>query len=482
MKGSDEALRIYGFPERTTQLPLTFVQSAVHPDDRSKLDEALKHLIESDTKYNIKFRIYRNDDRTLRHVHSIAEAVRDDTGTPLRIVGTVQDITEQVLLEEQYYHAQRLEAVGQFASGVAHDISNLITAINGHAGLALMQLETDDRSELEQELNDILLAADRITSLNSRLLAFSRKPNLDRNILDLNQVVRGLEKMLRRLLGEEIIFDTELYEGELLAMADVSYLEQVIMNLVVNARDAMPKGGRLLLKSNVREADSEVDVVDSSKFTGQFAVIEIQDSGVGIDPKIQKRIFEPFFTTKDEGSGTGLGLATVFGVIKNLDGHVQVDSAPNRGTTFTIWLPTAQSEDVKREQDVDKLASPQGEEVIMIVEDDEVVRNLAASILSNHGYAVHVANNGARALTLADELEKPVDLVLTDVVMPNLRGPEMVEKLRLRWPDLRVLYMSGYAARNSGMISPEDNFIQKPFTIPELTKTIRALFDDPEPD
>lgn len=477
MWGSSEAFRIYGLPRRTEFLPLTYVQSAVHSEDRQRLDIAMQDAMEKDALYDVEFRIFRFNDRSLRHMHSQAVIVRNPEGEPVKVAGTVQDITERRLLEQQYYHAQRMEAIGQFASGVAHDINNLITAINGNAELARLELLERDDEKTVESLDEILHAADRISSLNSRLLAFSRKSDQQRVQLNINSVVVSLEKMLRRILGEEIVLETRLVREELLANADVSHLEQVIMNLVVNARDAMPGGGRIVLQTFACTVEKEQGVGGTEQYSGEYVVMSIRDNGVGMSKEVQQKIFEPFFTTKESGQGTGLGLATVIGVIKQLEGFVKVDSTPGEGTEFQILLPRISGEPSTIPSEAGIELSHHGEESILIVEDDEMVRNLSANILRNHGYEVFVSANGAEALAHAQHMGEKLHLVLTDVVMPMLRGPEMVEKLRLRWPELKVIYMSGYAAHTSGMIEPDDHFIEKPFTVQTLTKKVREVLD-----
>jgi len=388
---------------------------------------------------------------------------------------------ERAALQEQLQQAQKMEAIGQLAGGVAHDFNNLLTVIKAYSQLALLQLEEGD--PLKSALEEVDKAADKAANLTRQLLAFSRRQVMEFRVLDLNEVVRGMEKMLRRVLGEDIELVT-CYAGDLgRVKADVGQMEQVLMNLVVNARDAMPKGGRLTIETANVELDEAYVKRHVGVKVGSYVMLAVTDTGVGMSAEVRERVFEPFFTTKEKGRGTGLGLSTVYGIVKQSGGNIWVYSELGKGTTFKVYLPRVEgeAEEIGKREEVKEI--PRGGEVVLVVEDDETVRKLAVSILRRFGYEVLEAGLPGEALLLCEGRKERVDLLLTDVVMPHMSGRELAERIRKFHPEMRVLYMSGYtdnAIVHHGVLKPGIDFMQKPFTVDGLTKKVREVLDKKE--
>src|SRR5881396_2639989 len=360
---------------------------------------------------------------------------------------------ERRRLEEQLAHSQRMEAVGRLAGGIAHDFNNVLTAVLGPIELLLLD-EPPGRPHRE-ELDIIRDAATRAKDLIRQLLAFSARQVLQPAVVDLNRLVRDVAKMLRRLIGEDIVLETALAPELGAVRVDAGQMEQVLVNLAVNARDAMPEGGRLTIKT---------DNVDAG---GSQVLLHVSDSGVGMDEEVQAHLFEPFFTTKPRGKGSGLGLATVYGIVRQSGGHIAVDSAPGRGATFRIYLPRVEAPLDPTDRPTPVTAPAAGSETILLVEDEHLVRLLARKVLERAGYRVLVAAGGAEALELAERYAGPIHLLLTDVVMPGMNGRALMRRLAPLRPDLRVLYMSGYAdeaVAQHGVLDPGTAFLQKPFT------------------
>ncbi len=380
--------------------------------------------------------------------------------------------------EEQLRQALKMEAVGKLAGGVAHDFNNLLTAITGYSDLSLRNLEQDN--PLHLNIKEIKKAGERAASLTRQLLAFSRKQVLQPVVLDLNATVNNIGKMLQRLIGEHIELVLSLKPALGHVKADPGQIEQVLMNLVVNARDAMRHGGKLIIETANVELTEEYAAQHVSVQPGSYVRLSVTDTGHGIDAETMKHIFEPFFTTKEIGSGTGLGLSTVFGIIKQSGGNIWVYSEVGRGTTFKIYLPRV-IEEVKLPEriTVDHVIA-QGDETILLVEDEPMVRAIARETLEMSGYRVFEAANGHEALSITESLEERIDLVLTDVIMPQLGGKEMTEQLVLRRPDAKILYMSGYtddALLHQGILDEGIAFLEKPFTPDSLSKRVREVLD-----
>lgn len=388
------------------------------------------------------------------------------------------DATERKNLEDQLRQTQRMEAVGKLAGGVAHDFNNLLTAITGYASLLLLKLDSDD--PLRKDVDEIRKAGERAATLTSQLLAFSRKQILAPQNLDLNQLVANMDKMLRRLIGEDIDLVTVPGQPIGCVKADPGQIEQVIMNLVVNARDAMPTGGKLTLETANVELDETYARSHVEVTPGPYAMLAVSDTGCGIDADTLSRIFEPFFTTKDFGKGTGLGLSTVYGIAKQSGGHIYVYSEPTRGTTFKIYLPRVEESVGPFELPKGVGELERGSETVLLVEDEKIVRNLVRNILQEKGYTVLEARNGDEALRVSGDHSGAIHLLVTDVIMPGMNGRELAQRMMNSRGDVKVLYMSGYtenAISRHGFLDPGVAFIQKPFTLATLTRKVREILD-----
>ena len=385
---------------------------------------------------------------------------------------------EKAVLQEQLRQSQKVEAVGCLAGGIAHDFNNLLTVIKGYSQLSSIELKEGD--PLRGNIDEIQNATDRAASLTRQLLAFSRRQVMEMKVLDLNTLLRDLEKMLRRVIGEDIEMVIQLAEDLGRVRADVGQIEQVIMNLAVNGRDAMPNGGKLTIETANVELDefyarSHVDVKP-----GHYVMFSVSDTGVGMTPEVRERIFEPFFTTKEKGKGTGLGLSTSYGIVKQSEGDIWVYSVQGKGTTFKIYLPRVNEplEEIRKE--VLKKELPRGNEMILIVEDEEKVRKLAGKILERQGYRILEASQGDDALRISERHGGPIDLILVDVIMPGMSCSELAKHLKSPHPKMKVLYMSGYtdnAIVRHEVLEKGVNYIQKPFTMEGLARKVREVLD-----
>ena len=386
-----------------------------------------------------------------------------------------EDVTDRRALEEQFRQAQKMEAVGRLAGGVAHDFNNLLMVISGYAEVLLARLSPDN--PLYEKGKAIQQAADRATTLTRQLLAFSRKQLLELKIVDVNAIVQDMERLLRPLIGENVELITSLSPQAVHTRADAGQLEQVLMNLVVNAKDAMPDGGRLTIQTQISPVDGHHRGEQQFIRPGKYIHLSVSDTGMGMDKETQSRIFEPFFTTKEKGKGTGLGLSTVYGIVKQTGGYVMVQSEPGQGTTFHIYLPQVNGAPEKQSAPIPD-ASRGGTETILLVEDEESVRQLVRDTLDARGYHVLEAESGEAGLAVADGFKGTIDLVITDVVMPGISGRELVEQLAKSRPTTKVLYLSGYtedAIVNDGSIEPGTAFLQKPFSLQSLSRKVREV-------
>ena len=408
----------------------------------------------------------------------VVSPVRDEAGTLTHFVNLKRDLTDERRMQAQLSQAQKMESIGLLAGGIAHDFNNLITAINATAELAALNLRGDD--PVRHDLDRIRETGDRAATLTRQLLSFSRRHVLEPVSLDMNAVVQGMQDLLSRLIGEDIALVVRAAPEAAWVLADRGQLEQVILNLVVNARDAMPDGGTLTLSvEGVALAEAMVTAAGAAVKPGPHVRLEVRDTGTGMDEATRLRMFEPFFTTKGVGQGTGLGLATVYGIVAQSGGCIAVRSAPGKGTTFAIDLPRVAVGPAAAEIQESAGAS-HGTETILLVEDEDFLRDLARRMLEMAGYAVITAADGERALSLVDASDRPVDLVLTDVVMPGMSGRELAVKLAARAAQVKVLYTSGYTEDvilRKGLADESTHFLRKPYTMGDLTRAVRKVLD-----
>jgi len=396
------------------------------------------------------------------------------------LVGVGIDISERKQLEDQLRQSQKMESIGTLAGGISHDFNNILTAIIGYGSLLLMKMQGDD--PLRHFVEQILASANRAASLTKGLLAYSRKQVLNIQPVNLNTIIRKVERFLERLIGEDVELKSMLIDQEVTVMADAGQLEQVLMNLLMNARDAMPDGGVVYIETRLADLDEESAMARELGKPGTYALLAVTDSGAGMDEKTKEHIFEPFFTTKEVGRGTGLGLAMVYGIIRQHNGFVEVESEVGRGATFKIYLPTTQT---KREETQPAAAvSPPvegGSETILAAEDDEFVRGFIASVLMRSGYTVIQAENGEEAVNKFMANRGKIKLLLLDVIMPKKNGKEVYEKIRLFEPDIKALFLSGHPAdimRKKGLLEKDVNFLPKPIDMNDLLRKVRAILDE----
>jgi two-component system, cell cycle sensor histidine kinase and response regulator CckA len=395
----------------------------------------------------------------------------------------VEDVSERKQLEDQLLHSQKMEAIGRLAGGIAHDFNNLLLVITGYGETVLSAMDGDD--PLRFEIGQMTHAAERAASLTGQLLALSRKQMLQPTQVDLNAVVAETEAMLRRLIGEDIELETLPAPDLAVVRADPGQVAQVLLNLAVNARDAMPDGGKLAIATANVTLDRPAVHEHFSIQPGRYATVAVSDTGHGIDPELQARVFDPFFTTKEQGRGTGLGLATVYGIVKQSGGYISVDSAPERGTTFTVYLPqepaaTTRSQPCAAAPAVLPPDARTGGTSVLVVEDEPAVRSLVRELLARDGYTVLEAAGPDEALAIFDRDAATIDVVLSDVVMPGMAGPELASLLIERRPSLKVIYMSGYtddALDRRGVREAGVAFLQKPFTRDTLSRAVRDALE-----
>jgi PAS domain S-box-containing protein len=445
----------------------------IHPDDLPTV-MAAEERSKLGAPFQAEFRVRRKDGREV-WLSDTGVIVKGSNSHPV-MEGIMVDITERKTLETQLLQSRKMEAVGRLAGGIAHDFNNLLTIISGYTELAMTrpQLPGEVRSDIERIEN----AAGRAAALVRQLLAFSRKQVLQPKILDLNQIVLNLDTLLRRLMDESIEMVTRVSEDLGRVKADPAQIEQVIMNLVVNARDAMPEGGRLILETSNVELDSNYAVDHVTVKPGRYVMLAVSDTGVGMDAQTVAHIFEPFFTTKESGRGTGLGLSTVYGIVKQSGGYIWVYSEPGKGSSFKVYLPWV--DEVVEETPVGPAAvhTQRGTETILLVEDEEPLRELIQTVLADQGYDVIPSLDPQHAEQVATHLDGEIHLLLTDVVMPGISGRELAGRISARRPDIRVLYMSGYTDNvisSGGMLERGLAFLQKPFSPATLVQKVREV-------
>jgi signal transduction histidine kinase len=442
-----------------------------------KVGEFLKAISEGRGEPFITARLMRADGSVFTGEISLF-ARKTGGGELLGYTGSIRDISRRMLLEEQVRQSQKMEAIGQLAGGIAHDFNNLLTIINGYAYMLLADIPDDDRRR--GELEEIRKAGHRAASLTRQLLAFSRKQILQPEAIDINARIRDTESMLTRLIGEHILLETRLCPEKLVVMADPGQFDQIIINLAVNARDAMPRGGRLSIETQPVEIGLDEASDKALDSYGSYALIRVVDNGCGIPTENIPHVFEPFFTTKATGEGTGMGLPTVFGILKQSKGDISVESSPGNGSVFTVILPRVDVPESASNEDADPAGRRSSGEIIVLAEDEESVRDLIRSSLELGGFSVVEAENGKAALGILRSMEKPPDLLLTDVMMPEMSGRELARGMRELFPDTPVCFMSGYTdetIERLELLESGASFIQKPFLPGELIEMVRRIID-----
>jgi PAS domain S-box-containing protein len=480
---SEETYRIFGVEPTAENANMKLFYNHVHPDDIRKIEIARDYAYKNKVPYMLDHRIILPDGSE-RIVHEQAEIVYDEFGNPQRMVGTVQDITERMnaekekdKLEHQFQHVQKMESIGQLAGGVAHDLNNLLTPILGYGDMLLDGFTTDDPRK--ESVEQILLAGEKARDLIRQLLAFSRKQMLEFQPIDINSTIQGFSTLLRRTIRENISINTLLMPDLPKILGDIGQLEQVIMNLAVNAQDAMLNGGNLIISTKAVDIDEEHASLYPGLKSGKYVLLSIIDSGQGMTSETKQHIFEPFFTTKEKGKGTGLGLATTYGIVKQHGGYIDIISELTKGTTCDIYLPVTSTKVVEKNESTEKPGlDTRGTEVILLVEDNEIVRKLASVILQQQGYTVLSAEDGPHALKMMAEYHRKIDMVVTDVVMPEMSGKELCEIITAQYPDMKILYMSGYAEDaiiHQGVLDEGVEFIHKPFTVQMLATKVKNI-------
>jgi two-component system, cell cycle sensor histidine kinase and response regulator CckA len=469
--------RILGYTAK--ELVDTTPLDQVHPEDREKVTKASAEALQRGTGANLEYRM-RHKNGMWRTLESSASTIVK-AGQVEKLVIVNRDVTERKRLEEQFRQAQKMEAVGRLSGGVAHDFNNLLGVIIGYG--EVVQDGTAAESPLRSCVEEMLKASHRASSLTRQLLAFSRQQVMDPRVLDLNAVVKDMEKMLKRLISEDIQLKTDLDSSLMRIKADQGQIEQVVMNLVVNARDAMPSGGKLEISTrNFYMDENFVRRYPYPVQVGEYILLTVSDTGIGMDAATRNRVFEPFFTTKEKGKGTGLGLSTVYGVVKQSGGYIEVASEPGAGAMFKIYLPKVEDALDAQKQTSEVADNLHGTETVLLVEDELSLRKLSRHLLELCGYHVLEAENGTEALKISQEHnQRPIDLLLTDVVMPGMSGRVLADQLVIHRPKTRVLYMSGYTGQTvgeHGVLAEGSFFLPKPFTREALARKVREALDD----
>ena len=479
---SKESCRIYGVKESGWHSKAEFYE-LLHPDDRLAIRKGVTDALASGPNYVSEFRVVRSDG-TVRWISARADIVRDENGRAVKMLGINKDVTdtkfaaEQLLsAEQQLFVSQKLEAIGRLAGGVAHDFNNILTAILGLTEMSIKALP--EAHPVRKDLEEVRLSSLRAAKLTHQLLAFSRRQVVVPKVLRFDDAILGVSKMVHSIIGEDIEIDMRLGAAGVHVCADLGHLEQLIVNLAVNARDAMPEGGTLTIETSAALRDTETAFRPDVMKPGNYAVLRVSDTGKGMDENVRIRIYEPFFTTKEQGKGTGLGLSTCYGIVKQHGGEILCDSRPGHGTSFRILLPRCEPETAVREV----AARPneiKGTERVLVVEDEEPVRRLVVRMLRECGYETAEARDGQEGLeVLARDAERRIRLVLTDMVMPRLGGRKMAAAMAASRPDVRILFTSGYTDDSSGEepMVPAVEFLAKPFSAQELAEGVRRALD-----
>ncbi len=450
----------------------------IHPEDRDRVEKALNDHLQYHAPYDVEMRVmtFSGEYRSFR---SRGQAVWNEEGQPVRMAGSFTDLTERKALEAQLLQAQKLESIGRLAGGIAHDFNNMLTGILGFGELAQLKLD-EGSTDVRDDLRQIEAAALRAAELTSQLLAFARKQIITPQTTDLNDLARSTRGMLTRLIGETITLQEDLQPGIWMVNIDPGQFQQVLVNLAINARDAMPDGGQLLIETANVVLDSDYTALHSTVQPGEYVLLAVTDTGIGMNESTKALIFEPFFTTKERGKGTGLGLSTVYGVINQNQGHVHVYSEPGQGTTFKCYFKRAYEDTAPYTPPIEASLPVGGTERVLLVEDDALVRQFAYSALVSGGYMVTAVDCAADALALVSSQNVPFDVVVTDVVLPGLGGKDLVDQLLVLNPKLRVLFVSGYTENSivhHGVLKAGTSFLSKPFTVSSLLSKLRILID-----
>ena len=479
LKCSESMATVLGRPEERLPADRDALLALVHEDDRETADFLLSGRASEDDRF-VRYRVL-TPAGNVRWIEGKGRVMQDDAARRISVLGVSIDVTEQTLLETQLRHAQKMDAVGQLAGGIAHDFNNLLTAIIGHGNLLLGEMKESDPAR--EDVVEMLKAADSATDLTRQLLAFSRRQVLEPQVIDLNEAVENTRNLLRRLIGERIDLVTALDAGTPFVRVDPGQLQQVLVNLAVNASDAMPGGGRLTIETaNIDFTDTH-HRGDEGIAPGRYVMVAVSDTGSGMDAETREHLFEPFFTTKPVGKGTGLGLATVFGIVKQSGGYIYVYSEVGHGSTFKVFLPATNVDGTRSELQLRGSAPTNSGETVLLVEDTEAVRTLAQSILEGLGYRVIVASSAEDALEQLERSGERPDLVVSDVIMAGMNGPDLVRELRRRFPSMRALFTSGYSREELGRRSGYEtgnSFIGKPYTPTALAQKVREALNGAE--
>lgn len=456
---------------------LTNWRSLIHEDDRAAFDREIERVLETRANLFLNYRV-RKKDGTFIHVEDTGRFVIDEENKIVRMIGFVTDVTDRALLQAQLLQAQKMEAVGRLAGGVAHDFNNMLGVIMGSGEMLGQDRSLSDKAK--QWLRSINDASQRAATLTRQLLAFSRQQVLNPRVISFNAVIKDMESILRRVIGEDVQLRAFLHPELDNVKVDPAQLEQVIMNLAVNARDAMPDGGKLSIETHNIYLDEEYCRQHSTVTPGNYVLLAVSDTGIGMDSQTMSRIFEPFFTTKPSGKGTGLGLATVYGIVKQSGGHIWLYSEPNQGATFKLYFPCTTESVTPTKKPGEVQEAPGGTETILLAEDEALYRDLICESLGNKGYKVLVASDGNLALDTANEYKGEIAMLLTDAVMPGMNGKKLAEAIARTRPAIKVLYMSGYTTNvvvHHGVLDPGTNFIAKPFAPSTLFRKVREVLD-----
>ncbi|HEX9715068.1 MAG TPA: ATP-binding protein, partial [Desulfurivibrionaceae bacterium] len=477
---SNNCQALTGYSEEEFLADPGLLDALFHPEDRERWAGHAHPMDEAGKELPLEFRIITKGGQ-VRWVSHVCTQIQVEAGRFLGLRGSLADITErkqaaaeQEKLKSQLVQAQKMESIGILAGGVAHDFNNILSIILGYSELLLLELATNDPARAK--VQTIHEAGSRAATLTRQLLAFSRKQVVQLAPCSLNQLILNLTKMLGRMIGEDISLEVRATAQDDTVLIDPGPMEQVLLNMAVNARDAMPTGGSLIVETENRELDAEYADTHEGVTPGRYVVLSVSDTGQGMSREVQAKIFDPFFTTKERGKGTGLGLAMVFGIIKQLGGHIFVYSEPGRGTTFKIFLPVSQAA-VEKPSELSLPPLPQGNETILVVDDEPSLKTLVTAILRPLGYTMLEAGSGAEAMEISDAFSGRIDILLTDVIMPGMNGKELAEAITARRPETRVIYMSGYtdnAIAHHGVLDPGVVLIEKPITADKLTAVLKA--------